>query len=449
MKLNIYLLLVISILLLFCTPTTAQTSVSDTIEYFEVQPAVTRYKNPKPLELPTIDDELERGSYQSSQIKIQEIVPAIQFEENNNSSRKPLQNNTNTKLSKLSLNFFGTLVRFHIPKKIISTVNTTNNKNITTQWKLLNQTSYSNFIDELRNTKRNINLDDGGICLLLFQIADSCFRTENARSVFVVFTLNKLGYKAKVGEWDSKLIPLLVFQNQLYGRSFLVSQGLKYYVFGNHKESKIKFCNVPEQEPKFTMFLQMKTPVNLAIEQAKNSEQVKQDKSMPFTFNRNIIDFYNRYPQTDIQINVNTPISQPLLENIEKYLKPLLPDNEEKAVQVIFDFVRNTFPYKTDIAQFGKEKSFFAEELFYYPYADCEDKAVLFTQLVRHFLNLKVVILDYSDHIATAVKFSKPAEGDYITIGKDEYVICDPTNTSKIGRAGSYKTTKTKVLLLS
>ena len=45
--------------------------------------------------------------------------------------------------------------------------------------------------------------------------------------------------------------------------------------------------------------------------------------------------------------------------------------------------------------------------LFYYPYCDCEDRSVLYSYLVRNLLKLDVVLLDYPNHIATAVCFNE------------------------------------------
>ena len=73
------------------------------------------------------------------------------------------------------------------------------------------------------------------------------------------------------------------------------------------------------------------------------------------------------------------------------------------------------------------DRTFFADESMYYPYCDCEDRSVLFSRLVRDLMNLDVVLIYYPGHLATAVKFSQPVNGDYITYDGDRYTICDPT----------------------
>ena len=89
--------------------------------------------------------------------------------------------------------------------------------------------------------------------------------------------------------------------------------------------------------------------------------------------------------------------------------------------------MQTAFKYQADNDQFGYEKPFFIEEIFYYPASDCEDRAVLFAYLVRRLLNIEVVLLHYPNHLCTAVLFSEEIEGDGLVIGSKRYLICDPT----------------------
>jgi hypothetical protein len=96
-------------------------------------------------------------------------------------------------------------------------------------------------------------------------------------------------------------------------------------------------------------------------------------------------------------------------------------------VNFLLRFVQTAFEYKTDEEQFGREKPFFPDETIYYPYSDCEDRAILFSYLVRSLLHLDVVGLYYPNHIATAVRFSKKNDGDAIEYQGKLLTICDPT----------------------
>ena len=97
------------------------------------------------------------------------------------------------------------------------------------------------------------------------------------------------------------------------------------------------------------------------------------------------------------------------------------------AVNIILRFVQTAFKYQTDDIQFGREKWLFPDETIYYPYADCEDRSILFAWMVKTLTGLDVVGLDWPGHIATAVAFNDNIPGDYLIINGRRYTICDPT----------------------
>lgn len=75
----------------------------------------------------------------------------------------------------------------------------------------------------------------------------------------------------------------------------------------------------------------------------------------------------------------------------------------------------------------GGDRAFFAQETLYYPYSDCEDRAILFSRLVRDLVGLDVVLLYYPGHLATAVAFNENVTGDYLVYNNRKYIVCDPT----------------------
>ena len=100
---------------------------------------------------------------------------------------------------------------------------------------------------------------------------------------------------------------------------------------------------------------------------------------------------------------------------------------ETQAVNFLLRFVQTSLQYETDEQQFGRENYLFPEETLFYPYSDCEDRAVLFAWLVSSLLKLDVVGLDYPGHVAAAVHFNEPVSGDSINYQGKRFVITDPT----------------------
>lgn len=101
--------------------------------------------------------------------------------------------------------------------------------------------------------------------------------------------------------------------------------------------------------------------------------------------------------------------------------------SEREAVGILLNWVQTAFEYRYDNQVWGRDRAFFAQETLYYPYSDCEDRAILFSRLVRDLVGLDVVLLYYPGHLATAVAFSKEEKGDYLTYKQRRYVVCDPT----------------------
>jgi hypothetical protein len=163
----------------------------------------------------------------------------------------------------------------------------------------------------------------------------------------------------------------------------------------------------------------------------------------------NLMNYYNDYASCELLVYAQAPpsglLGRDLLQQLEK---PLAGKNRLEAANMLLNFVQTAFEYKTDGEQFGRERPLFIDEIFYYPYCDCEDRSFLFAYLVRNLLKLDVVLLDYPNHIATAVCFDVPVDGDYLTIDGKKYIVCDPTFiNASVGRCmPDYKNVAAKVL---
>jgi len=104
--------------------------------------------------------------------------------------------------------------------------------------------------------------------------------------------------------------------------------------------------------------------------------------------------------------------------------------SEQQAVNFLLRFVQTSLKYETDEQQFGEENYLFPEETLFYPYSDCEDRAILFAWLVESLLGLQVIGLDYPGHVAAAVHFNETVSGDSVSYQGKRYVVTDPTYTN-------------------
>ena len=358
----------------------------------------------------------------------------------------------NKKEDKTKIHFYGSELQFHDSSDFVFSVADVKETTVAAAWKQLSDSPYKGLVGELLFYANDMNLNDWGMYQLLKQVALHFYPAKDAEQVvFSVFIMNQLGYRLKIGRCGSRLIPLVPFQTTVYGKPFITVNDERFYILEQLDTSDgIYSYFIDYQNARRCVDLQIQRPFRLAL--SLYSKQCKVGNTeYTINVNRNLMEFYRTYPQTDISVYANTPISGITRKSLEKELLPMLQQKTEReAVDFLLEFVQMAFAYKNDIQQFGYEKFFFAEELFYYPYSDCEDRSVLFSQLVRRFLGLQVVLLDYPDHVTTAVRFNQPVSGDFINVLGEKYVICDPTYLhARTGQSiPRYKNQKAKIYML-
>ena len=352
----------------------------------------------------------------------------------------------------LKIPFYGSTLQFHCFAGFSFRLDNLQEKTVAAAWQQLAETPYEGLISELVFYRDDMNLNDWGMYVLLKQIARTLYPSQNENQVvFSTFIMNQLGFRMKIGRCGNALIPLIAFHSMIYGIPFISIKDEKYYIMRDAKtEGGIYSYPIEYQNAHKCIDLQIQRPLRLALSLYTKQCQAN-GQSYAINLNKNLIEFFRTFPQTDIPVYANAPISNITRKSLEKELLPQLDGKTEpEAVNFLLQFVQTAFGYKNDIQQFGQEKFFFAEELFYYPYSDCEDRSVLFSQLVRRFLGLQVVLLDYPDHVTTAVRFSIPVQGDFVQIEGEKYVICDPTYLhAQVGQSiPRYKSQRAKIYIL-
>ena len=197
------------------------------------------------------------------------------------------------------------------------------------------------------------------------------------------------------------------------------------------------------------MALRMTAPMKLG--NTTNQKKVLASKKYPqmrleYTTNKALMDFYGSYPRMEWQDYTLTPTDKATSEKIMATFRPLLAGKSEtEAVNMILNFVQTAFTYGYDDEIWGGDRPFFADETLYYP--NCEDRSILFSQLVRMLTKNDVVLLYYPNHLATAVRFNSDIQGDYVTVDGRKYLVCDPTGYKPIGNAyDQFKNTQAKII---
>jgi hypothetical protein len=211
-------------------------------------------------------------------------------------------------------------------------------------------------------------------------------------------------------------------------------------------------CNLTFPKEQF-FSLQIDTPPRFSLAQSNSKTfTTARNPQIQATVatNRNLIDFYNSYPITsDWNLYAHASLSETVKQDLYPELKTAITGKSQaEAANLLLNFVQFAFKYQTDAQQFGYERPFFGDETFFYPASDCEDRAILYSILVKELLGLEVVLLYYPGHLATAVHFNENIQGDYLMLGDKKFLVCDPTYLgADIGMAMSeFKQVKAKVV---
>ncbi|HFD87897.1 MAG TPA: hypothetical protein ENJ35_09515 [Gammaproteobacteria bacterium] len=337
----------------------------------------------------------------------------------------------------LRLDFYGVPVSLSYDKGMVVRLGSTlNNKAVSRFWDKLSRVDTTALQEQLAKYRQALALNDWGYAMFLYRIGDKLYgQRQNEALLFTWFILSKEGYDARVGYSGNKILLMLPTKNEVFGLPFFTYSGKKYYVvnFGRQASPVKNVFSYDGHYPGADRAL------SLAVTKLPKIKKRPVEKALNFSFggkrhavnavyDRNVIRYFDDYPVTELGIYFSSAVSDRLAYTLLTSLKPLVEGKSEvEAVNILLRFVQTSFDYKTDGEQFGREKYFFPEELFYYKYSDCEDRAALFAFLVKSLLGLDVVVLDYPGHIATAVHFNSRVDGASVNYKGRRYVISDPT----------------------
>lgn len=332
-------------------------------------------------------------------------------------------------------------------------LNGLNENAIADAYEALCNSDYKPLLADCAQIRKDLQLNDWGVFTLVRQVADTYCGTANESIVMQQFLLNEMGYKARMARkaTEDKMMLFVATDCSIYAHPYITLNGQNYYnLSGNNEQCQFYMCQKDSPKAKNSVGMQLKEAPLFPGTVVSSTHQAKGSAArVTVDVPKALMDFYKDYPQCDYSVYFNAPVNAAMENRILSSLAPLVQGrNEADAANILINFVQTAFQYQTDGQQFGYEKPFFVEELFYYPYSDCEDRAMLFSYLVRKLLGLDVVLLDYPEHIATAVRFNGNVSGDYLMVNGRKYIVCDPTYIgASIGMTmPRYKTVSAKVL---
>ncbi|MCF8315180.1 MAG: hypothetical protein K9I71_03605 [Ignavibacteriales bacterium] len=342
--------------------------------------------------------------------------------------------------SVLDIPFFGVSAKISAPKEVkAKLIPPVNNDKIASFWDEVSQKDFSKVLSEAAEKRAEMNLNDWGYLLLLKKSADAIYRKGSAESTLLLwYLLNKSGYMVKVAyNKEGGVFLLAASEDMIYGMSYIFRHDkvVDYIIDPDNlrNESVGSVYSYDKDFPGSKKMLSMSFSGSLAIGndiKAKKLNFSYKGKSFELNirYNKNSVDFFLDYPYVKLENYFSFPPSPEASSSLISGLKPVIAGKSKpEQVNMIMRFVQTAFEYKVDDDNFGREKPLFRDEILHYQYSDCEDRAILYTYLVKELTGLKVVAIDWPGHVAAAVKFDESVPGDYITYKGAKYTVTDPT----------------------
>ncbi len=386
--------------------------------------------NPKPTPKPEPDADTE-----PVQIAVKPKVVVVPAPKPAPDPIAPVQP-TEEPFRKVSISYYGNLITVGFPVNDNLRLQALNENAVADAWQQLSGSRYDITVRTALDARKANTLCDWAYMKMLQAVTEKQYGRTNEAVLAQAFLMTQSGYRIRLGMSDTKLYMLVASLYDIFSLSFYVLDGDKFYNVSGEKGVRMRITNA-KWDKEQSLSLQLSQLPSLENDPTPERKlRSKMGVNTSVSLNRNLIDFFNSYPQacfngdqtTRWAAYANTPVEQ----SVKKMLYPSLKQSisglkEHEAVGILLNWVQTAFEYGYDDKIWGGDRAFFAQETLYYPYCDCEDRAILFSRLVRDLLGLDVVLLYYPGHLATAVAFNGNVNGDYLTYKNRKYVVCDPT----------------------
>lgn len=308
-----------------------------------------------------------------------------------------------------------------------------------------NELLYANLMQE----KERLGLNDFLFFKLTQRSVERIYqgRSERAQTMVLFYLLNRAGFDVRLTFRDQRLYLNVYSEDELFevpiirdgGRSYANISCLDGTCLGRRSLFISDLHPNKDRGRPFRFALrewpQLRAqPVDKVIDFSyRGTEQ-----ELPVQFDQTIVDIMSDYPFLEEYCYLDTPLSPTLANSMLPQLRRWLSHlDQRQQLELLVSLTRSGFRYQEDIKYFGRSKPMVPEELFSYPYSDCEDRSALFFALVRDLIDLPMVVLAYEDHLSVAVA-SDAVPGEGFTYQGRRFVFCDPTgpaNSSVIGHA--------------
>ncbi len=313
-------------------------------------------------------------------------------------------------------------------------------------YRTLEQRNYRSLLQNLQNERTRLQLNDWLYYRLLRDAVSAIYPSNRpiARELAIWFFISKSGYDTRITYRDRD-VSLYVYTTDEIFEAPLIKDGQRTYVSLTglatrqlSRRSLYMLEYAPNKSGRAFSFDLPAWPRLLPRLEKRTVSFPYAGEVYEFSvsIDRNIAAIMEDYPYISEAQYLRAPLSPvlaaSLLPTLERFL---IGKNERQKIELLVSLTRSAFLYKEDKEFFGKSKPMVADEVFCYPYSDCEDRAALFQALVKELLHLPTIAIAYDDHLSVGVA-TEQVTGDAIKYEGRNYVVCDPTGPSNSSRIG-------------
>ena len=424
---------------------------------YKLSEGLERVQKPKKDSIQWVEDDNMRPGKQLKVSEVKRIVDYRWPEATDTGFRWRNKGTDTTQFQKIVFDFYGESQEILIPVRLGSFhPKGISEGEVADFWQELSCMDLARIISEVEIRKSYSGYNDWAILEWVQSLSHAIFPKDDYCEcvVFSVYLLNQVGLMTRMARVQDRLILLFAAIQPVFGRKYVVLDTYPFYLADSDLKEEEVFTYANESVWKTR-------PLDLRLKQHPfpRSDSYRSIHKRSTIFGRTMIlpinmaamAFYSHYPQLEAREYILAQHDSRFLEALSAEITPVISAIEDIAsINLVLSFLQKDFEYKVDVEQFGNEKPFFPEENFIYAFNDCEDRSILFSYLAKHLLNKKVVLLEYEDHVASAILVKENLKGDYVKIGAEKYYVCDPSYlNAKIGMTiPQYRNRPAKVWIL-
>lgn len=335
-----------------------------------------------------------------------------------------------------SFSFYGVKCRVRLSDSYRKMFKDLSPESISDMWLWYSSGMFDNVIYDCLELRSRYRLCDYAYLCMLDKMATSFWGGKsNEASMLMAFVYCQSGYKMRLAIGDNSLVMLYASEHLIYDIPYFLDCNERYYPYA-FTGDYCKMCKAgfDQEQP---MSLIIDRPPMLGDESTSQRSFVSNKGiNVKVSVNKNLVEFYNSYPTSEVDDEFMTRwamyANTPLDSTARSYLYPSLKSqisgkSQLSQVELLLNFMHTAFKYERDNDVWGNDRAFFPDETLYYPSCDCEDRAILFSRIIRDILNLKTILVYYPNHLAVAVNFTDTVQGDHVVYAGEKYVVCDPT----------------------